>query len=109
MGDLTCVCRAMAGHRGIKHPTRHAEAVTMERIWRKNYPPGVPFEADVDAYSSISIADLFARSVMKFGAQTASVHMGTSINYSDLERLSDDFSVYLRSVLRLPTGAPALR
>jgi long-chain acyl-CoA synthetase len=75
----------------------------MERIWRKNYPPGVPFEADVDAYSSI--ADLFARSVTKFGAQTALVHMGTSINYSDLERLSDDFSVYLRSVLRLPTGA----
>ena len=75
----------------------------MERIWRNRYPPGVPFEVDVDAYGSIT--DLFDRSVAKFNVQTAFVHMDTSISYSDLKRLSDDFSVYLRLVAKLPPSA----
>jgi len=36
----------------------------MERIWRKRYPPDVPFEADV---ASRSLADLFARTVASQG------------------------------------------
>jgi hypothetical protein len=44
---------------------------------------------DVDGYGSI--ADLLDRSVAKFNVQTAFVHMDTSISYSDLKRLSDDF------------------
>ena len=75
----------------------------MERIWRKNYPPGVPVEVDVDAYSSI--VDLFAHTVARFGAQTAFVHLDTSISYSDLERLSNDFAAYLQLVLKLQRGA----
>jgi len=51
----------------------------MERIWRNRYPPGVPFEVDVDGYGSI--ANLFDRSVAKFNVQTAFVHMDTSISY----------------------------
>jgi len=75
----------------------------MERIWRKNYPPGVAFEADVDAYRSL--ADLFARAVAKFGDQTAFINMDASISYWDLERLSDDFGAYLQLVLKLKPGA----
>lgn len=75
----------------------------MERIWRTNYPPGVPFEVDVEAYRSV--ADLFDRSVAKFGAQTAFVHMDTRIGYSDLARLVDDFTGYLQLVLKLQRGA----
>jgi long-chain acyl-CoA synthetase len=74
----------------------------MERIWRQKYPPGVAFEADVDAYRSL--ADLFARTVAKFGDQTAFINMDASISYWDLERLSDDFGAYLQLVLKLEPG-----
>ena len=75
----------------------------MERIWRKSYPPGVPFEADVGAYHSI--ADLFDRSVAKFGSRTAFVNTDTPISYSELERLSGDFGAYLQLALKLQPGA----
>ena len=75
----------------------------MERIWHKNYPPGVAFEANVDAYRSL--ADLFARTVATFGDQTAFINMDASISYRDLERLSDEFGAYLQLVLRLEPGA----
>jgi long-chain acyl-CoA synthetase len=75
----------------------------MERIWHRSYPPGVPFEVDVDAYHSI--ADLFDRSVAKFGTRTAFVNMDTSISYSELERVSGDFGAYLQLALKLQPGA----
>jgi long-chain acyl-CoA synthetase len=75
----------------------------MEDIWLKSYPPGVPAQVDVNAYSSIGA--LFETAVAAFGARTAFVNMGKAISYRELDRLSGCFAAYLQGVLHLPRGA----
>src|SRR5208283_416082 len=75
----------------------------MERIWLKSYPEGVPAEVDVDAFSSI--VDVFEKSVTKFADRPAYVHMGATLTYAEVDRLSRDFAAFLREGLKLPRGA----
>ncbi len=75
----------------------------MERIWLKSYPGSVPAEVDVDAFSSI--VDLFEKSVAEFADRPAYVHMGTTLTYAEVDRLSRDFAAFLREDLKLPRGA----
>jgi long-chain acyl-CoA synthetase len=75
----------------------------MEKIWLKNYPPGVP--ADIDVNEFRSLADLFEQSCRRFAPQAAYINMGKSISYADLDRLTGQFAAYLQSELRLPKGA----
>ena len=75
----------------------------MERIWLKSYPEGVPAEVDVEAFSSI--VDMFEKSVTKFADRPAYVHMGATLTYAEVDRLSRDFAAFLREGLRLPRGA----
>jgi len=75
----------------------------MQKIWLKNYPPGMPAEADVDAYRSVG--QMFEQTVAKFGPRPAFVQMGTAISFSELERLSRNFAAYLQGSLKLPRGA----
>lgn len=75
----------------------------MERIWLKSYPEGVPAEVDVDAFSSI--VDMFEKSVAKFADRPAYVHMGATVTYAEVDRLSRDFAAFLREGLKLPRGA----
>ena len=75
----------------------------MERIWLKSYPEGVPAEVDVDAFSSI--VDMFEKSVTKFADRPAYVHMGATLTYAEVDRLSRDFAAFLREGLKLPRGA----
>ncbi len=75
----------------------------MDKIWLKSYPPGVPAEVDLSEFSSL--ADLFDKSVSKFGEQTAYINMGKSISYDTLEALSRQFAGYLQGGLRLAKGA----
>jgi long-chain acyl-CoA synthetase len=75
----------------------------MERIWLKSYPSGVPAEVDVDAFSSL--VDLFDKSVTKFANNTAYVHMGATLTYAEIERLSRAFAANLRDELGLSEGA----
>ncbi|GAB3627360.1 long-chain fatty acid--CoA ligase [Pandoraea terrae] len=74
----------------------------MEKVWLKSYPPGVPAEIDVNAYRSL--LDLFLQSCHKFADRPAFHNLGTTLTYSDLERLSLDFAAYLQS-LGLARGA----
>jgi long-chain acyl-CoA synthetase len=75
----------------------------MDKIWLKSYPPGVPAEINLGEFSSL--ADLFDKSVRKFGEQTAYINMGKSISYDTLEALSRQFAGYLQGELRLARGA----
>ena len=76
---------------------------TVEKIWLKSYPPGVPAEANVDEHRSLG--EVFDKSVARFGPLPAFINMGHAISYSELERQSRAFGAYLQSGLKLPPGA----
>jgi len=75
----------------------------MERIWLKSYRADVPAEADVDAFSSI--VNMFDQSVARFANEPAYIHMGVTLTYAEVDRLSRNFAAYLHEKLRLPKGA----
>ncbi len=79
-----------------------AENRTVERIWLKSYPPGVPAEADIDRYSSVR--EIFLESCSKFASLPAFACMGSTIDYAKLERLSRDFAAWLTGVAGLKKG-----
>jgi long-chain acyl-CoA synthetase len=66
----------------------------MERIWLKNYPPGVPHDVDVRAFRSLP--DLFEQSCARFHDRPAFSSMGTTLSYAEIERKTRDFAGYLQ-------------
>jgi long-chain acyl-CoA synthetase len=75
---------------------------TVDRIWLKSYPPGVPAEADIDAFASIR--DILLLSCSKFASLPAFTCMDATISYTELERLSRDFGSWLQNVAGLRKG-----
>ena len=75
----------------------------MERIWLKSYRADVPAEVDVDAFRSI--IDVFEQSVARFANKPAYTHMGATLTYAEVDRLSRAFAAYLREEFKLPKGA----
>jgi long-chain acyl-CoA synthetase len=74
----------------------------MERIWLKQYPPGVPADIDVTQYTSL--VELLEESFAKFSDRKAFICMDKSISYRDLDELSLALAAYLQSK-GLPKGA----
>jgi long-chain acyl-CoA synthetase len=74
----------------------------MDRIWLKQYPPGVPAEVDVRAFNSLK--DILATSCKRFADLPAYGNMGVSITYRELDALSRDFGAYLQKVAGLKKG-----
>src|SRR4029078_8527369 len=68
---------------------------TMERIWLKQYPAGVPADIDVTQYSSL--VELLEESFAKFSDRKAFICMDKSISYRDLDEMSAAFGAYLQS------------
>ena len=68
-----------------------------DRIWLKNYPPGVPADIDADRYRSL--AELFEEIVGKYADKPAFHNLGRTLSYTELDRLSRDFAAFLQ---RLP-------
>ncbi|MBR0989343.1 long-chain fatty acid--CoA ligase [Bradyrhizobium japonicum] len=66
----------------------------MERIWLKQYPPGVP--ADIEPTQYASLVDLFEESFTKFADRKAFVCMDKSISYRDLDQMSVALAAYLQ-------------
>ena len=64
----------------------------MERIWLKSYPADVPAEVYVDAFRSI--IDVFEQSVARFANNPAYTHMGATLTYAEVDRLSRAFAAY---------------
>ncbi len=67
----------------------------MERIWLKQYPPGVPAEIDVNQYPSL--VDLLEESFKKFADRKSFICMDKSITYRDLDEMSTAIGAYLQS------------
>ncbi|MDO4640207.1 MAG: AMP-binding protein [Neisseria sp.] len=74
----------------------------MEKIWLKNYEPGIDAEIDVQRYQSI--LDVFEQSVEKFRDQIAFTSFGSGISYGEMSERVKQFASYLQNVLKLPRG-----
>ncbi|WP_256807314.1 long-chain fatty acid--CoA ligase [Bradyrhizobium sp. Bra64] len=66
----------------------------MERIWLKQYPPGVP--ADIEPTQYASLVDLLEESFTKFADRRAFICMDKSISYRDLDQMSLAMAAYLQ-------------
>ncbi len=73
-----------------------------ERIWLKEYQPGVPAEINPNAYASV--VDVFEKSCNRFRDLPAFENMGVVLSYDDVDRLSQDFASYLQNVLGFNKG-----
>src|ERR1700755_7884 len=67
----------------------------MERIWLKQYPPGVPSDIDVNQYSSL--VALLEESFKKFADRKSFICMDKAITYRELDELSAALGAYLQS------------
>ncbi len=70
--------------------------------WLSGYDQGVPAEIDINEYSSVT--DLLEMSFKKFSDKPAFHNMGTTLSYSDIDRLSKKFASYLQNELHLKKG-----
>ena len=70
--------------------------------WHKFYPNGVPFEIDPDRYKNLP--DLLKECFTKYNDLVAYENIGSSITFTQLERLSANFAGYLQGTLGLKKG-----
>jgi len=75
----------------------------VDKIWLKNYPPGIPAVVDPNEFSSLK--DVLEHSCRRFGALPAYSNMGASISYAQLDQASRDFAAYLQQTAGLKRGA----
>jgi long-chain acyl-CoA synthetase len=68
----------------------------MEKIWLKEYPPGMPAEIDLSEFASLK--DILEKSCRQFAELPAYSNMGVTLRYRDIDRLSRDFGAYLQGV-----------
>lgn len=66
------------------------------RPWLGSYPPGVPADIDVVAYSSLN--ELMQDSFQRFSDREAFTFMGRGMRYAELDQLSRTFGAYLQSL-----------
>ena len=67
----------------------------MERIWLKNYPPGVPHEIDPNQYSSLT--DMMESAFRAHGDTPFSVCMDRWMSYKELDELSKALGAWLQN------------
>ncbi|TVR60996.1 MAG: long-chain-fatty-acid--CoA ligase [Candidatus Competibacteraceae bacterium] len=68
----------------------------MEKIWLKEYPPGIPAEIDLSEFASLK--DILEKSCRQFAELPAYSNMGVTLRYRDIDRLSRDFGAYLQGL-----------
>ncbi|MCP5158395.1 MAG: long-chain-fatty-acid--CoA ligase [Gammaproteobacteria bacterium] len=68
----------------------------MEKIWLKEYPPGVPADIDLDEFASLK--DILEKSCQRFADLPAYSNMGVTLHYRDVDRLSRDFGAWLQNL-----------
>lgn len=74
----------------------------MEKVWLKNYQPGVAHEIDINQFQSI--VEVFDRSVHKFRDRPAMANMDKILSYGQLQTLTEQFASYLQNTLQLKKG-----
>jgi long-chain acyl-CoA synthetase len=79
--------------------------MTVEKIWLKSYPPGVPEEIPEPPFRSLR--ELIENSFTNYPDRPAYTNMGTTISYRELDELSLQFACYLQKKLGLTRGERA--
>ena len=74
----------------------------MEKVWLKNYPPGIPEEIDLDSYQSVT--DVFEHAIDRFGDKPCFSNLGTTLTYSDMDRYTDQLASYLQGLPNMAKG-----
>jgi len=74
----------------------------VEKIWLKQYPPGVP--AEIDYQLSETLVTVFQESCRKFAERPAFTCQGSSITFAELWLKAADFSSYCQHHLGLKKG-----
>ncbi len=74
----------------------------MEKIWLREYSPGVPAEVDLNEFSSLK--DILEKSCQRFADLPAYSNMGVTLRYRDIDRLSRAFGAWLQQTLGLGKG-----
>lgn len=74
----------------------------LQRPWIASYPKGVPYEVVIDRYSSL--VDMFSAQCEEFTTLPAFVYLGYSMSFSELLRISRQFSAFLQGQLHLQKG-----
>lgn len=75
---------------------------SLEKIWLKSYPPGVPAEINPDAYRSL--IEIFQQACNQYRDQPAFYNLGVTMTFGELDKLSRDFAAYLQHTLQLKKG-----
>lgn len=73
-----------------------------EKIWLKEYPPGVPAEINPNVYSSL--VELFEESCRIYPDNPMATNMGTVLSFSEMEKMSRDFAAFLQTHYQLKKG-----
>ena len=74
----------------------------MEKIWLKEYAPGVPSEIDVNAHASI--VGLLEKCTARYSPQNAFECSGIKLTYAQLDVLTRNFASYFTNTLGLARG-----
>jgi len=74
----------------------------MDKVWLKNYPPGVPEEIDIHAYRSVS--EIFEKAVASYGEKPAFTNLGTTLTYHDMDRYTGQLASYLQNLPNMHKG-----
>lgn len=74
----------------------------MEKIWLKNYEPGVPETIDPDRYTSLT--QLIEEQLSKFTDKPCYYNLGTMLTYGELDKLSLAFAHFLQETCQISRG-----
>jgi long-chain acyl-CoA synthetase len=74
----------------------------MNKVWLKNYPPGVPAEINPNEYRSLT--ELLESSCSRFAGLDAFTSLGRTITYAEFDRAARDFAAWLQQSAKLQRG-----
>jgi long-chain acyl-CoA synthetase len=74
----------------------------VDRVWLKQYPPGVPTDIDPDEYPSLR--EMFAEACATYGNRPAYSNFGAVLTYAQLDELSRAFAAWLQRKSGLVAG-----
>lgn len=76
--------------------------LSVDKIWLKNYPQGVPAEINPDTYQSL--VEVFETSCKQNSQHPAFYNLGSTLTYHQLDQYSRNFAAYLQQELKVKKG-----
>lgn len=74
----------------------------MDKIWLKNYDPGVPHTINPDLYTSL--VQMAEESFQRFATQPCYTNLGAVLSFQQIDKLSQAFAGYLQTKCGLEKG-----